>query len=157
MGWIPAASIVSFTAGYSHSQPVPCFSVIPVIRHAARWWNSVSTLSIYLVTTQLSLTYNSTDWYTALYISPWARTVAPVLSSTLAIMPHCLWALCRFSYTAAQSLLLQVVFCPRYGNASDSVRVSTLILNETLLALMHCCRVLLLRHLSSPCLHFSNA
>ena len=57
------------------------------------------------VTTHLSLTYKSTHCDIALYISPGARTAAPVLSSTLANIPHRLQYFYRFWYTAAQSLL----------------------------------------------------
>ena len=44
MGWITTASIYSITGGYSQSPPAPHFSVSPMIRCAARWWNPSSTL-----------------------------------------------------------------------------------------------------------------
>ena len=156
MGWSPAETIASSTSGCAHSLPAPRFAVIPVIRRAARWCNTVRTLSIYLVTPKLLLPYSNTNCATALYISPWARTVAPILSRTLAIISHRLQALRRFSYTAAQSLLLYVIIRPKYGNASNSSKFSALICNDTLLALKQCFGVLRLRRLSSPCLHFSD-
>ena len=52
------------------------------------WCNAIRSLSISPVTNQISLPYNSTNCATAMYIAPWSRTVAPVLSSTIAIMPH---------------------------------------------------------------------
>ena len=88
MGWSPAASIASTTKGYSHSPPAPRFVVFPIIRHAARWWNPSRTLSISPITTHLLLTYKITYCATALYIAPRACTVAPVLSITLATIPH---------------------------------------------------------------------
>ena len=88
MEWIPAASIASTTEGYSHYMPGPCFPVIPMIRRAARWRNPSRTLRISPVTTQISLTYNSTNCVTALYIIPRARTVATIFASTLTIIPH---------------------------------------------------------------------
>ena len=106
MGWIPADSVASSTYGSSHSLPALHFAVIPVIRCTERWWNDVSTLSISQATTQLLLLYNSTDCAMALYITPRACIVAPILSSTLDIMPHRLQALRRFRYTNVQSLLL---------------------------------------------------
>ena len=84
----------------------PTFSVIPVIRCAARQCNAVRTLIFYPFTNQLSLPYSITNYTNALYIAPQARTVAPVLSRTLAVMPHLCRALRRFRYTAAQLLLL---------------------------------------------------
>ena len=51
MGWIPAASIASTNKGYSHYLPAPRFTVILVIRRAARWWNPSRTLRISPVTT----------------------------------------------------------------------------------------------------------
>ena len=96
MGWSPAYFIPSTTEGYSHSPPVPCFAVIPVIRHAARWWNPSRTLIISLVTNHISLPYKSTDCNTALYIAPQACTVSPVLYSTLANIPYRLQDFCKF-------------------------------------------------------------
>ena len=96
MGWIPSASIVSTIEGYSHSPPALRFSIILVIYCAARWQNPYRTLSISPVTTQLSLPYKITDCATAFYIAPGARTVATVLSSTLATIPHRLQDLLRF-------------------------------------------------------------
>ena len=61
MGWIPAASIYSTNEGYPHYPPNPLFAVIPVIRHAAWWWNPSRNLSISPVTTQLLMLYKSTD------------------------------------------------------------------------------------------------
>ena len=84
MGCSPADSSAATTRVYYHSPPAPRVSVIPVIRLAARWWNPSSNFSIDPVTTQLSLTYSSTAWSTALYIIPRDRNVAPVFSNT----PH---------------------------------------------------------------------
>ena len=94
MGWIPAASTVSSTEGYYYSPPAPCFSVIPMIRRAARWWKHSRTLSISPITTYLSLSYKSTNCATTLNIAPLARTVAPVVFITLANIPTAseLWA-----------------------------------------------------------------
>ena len=86
MGWILTASIYSSTDGYSQSSYAPCFSVIPMIYCVNRCWDAVRTLSILPVTTHISLSYNSTKCTTALYIYPWACTVAPVLSIPLAIV-----------------------------------------------------------------------
>ena len=55
MRWIRTDSIDSSTARYSNSQTYPHFAVIPVIRRATRWWNSIRTLSISLFTTRLFL------------------------------------------------------------------------------------------------------
>ena len=66
MGCILAASIASSNIGYSHSMPDTRFAVIPVIRRAARWRNSVKTLIIYPVNTQLLLPYSSTNCSTTL-------------------------------------------------------------------------------------------
>ena len=88
MRLIPAAFIASTNEGYSHSPPALRFPVIHVIHCAAPWWNPATTLRISPVITQLSLPYNSTDSATAFYIAPQAHTVAPVISSTLATMPH---------------------------------------------------------------------
>ena len=46
------------------------------------------TLRISLVINHISLTYKSTDCNTTLYIAPQARTVSPVLYSTLATITH---------------------------------------------------------------------
>ena len=78
MEWIPLVSIASTTDGYSHSPPATRFSIVPVIFHDAQWWNPSSTLSISPITNHLSL----------LYISPRVCTIYPVLSSTLATIPH---------------------------------------------------------------------
>ena len=88
MGLSPSASIASTNKGYYHSPPTPRFAVSPVICRSAWWWNPPRSLRIYPVTTQISLPYKSNDCATDLYISPWARTVAPILSSTLATIPH---------------------------------------------------------------------
>ena len=109
MGWSPVFSIAFNTKGYSHSSPVPLFSVIPVICRAARWWNPSRTLSISPFTTQLLLTYKITYSATALYISPWSCTVAPILSITLATIPHSLRSFRRFWYTSAQLLLFWAI------------------------------------------------
>ena len=105
MGWSPADSIASSNNEYSHSLPAPHFVVLPVIRHAARWWNAIRTLSISPVTNQLSLSYNVTDCAATFYIAQQARNVDPVMSITLAIVPHCLRALQKFMYAASHSLL----------------------------------------------------
>ena len=73
--------------GYSHSPLVLRFAVIPVILCAAWWRNPARILSISLVTTQLSLSYNVTNCTTALYIAPRARTVGTVLS--ISLVPLC--------------------------------------------------------------------
>ena len=96
MGWRPTASIASNTKGYYHSLPARSFSVSPVIRCPAHWWNPSSTLSIYPITTQSLLPYKSTNYATTLYINPRARTVAPALSSTLATISHRLQAFHMF-------------------------------------------------------------
>ena len=96
MGWIPVTSISSTHDGYSQSPPAPRFSVIPVIRRAARWWNPSRTLSTFPVATQLSVTYKITDCSNDLYISPRACTVAPVLSNTLTTIPHHFQSFRRF-------------------------------------------------------------
>ena len=88
MGCIPADSIASTTGGYFHSLPAPSFSVSPVIRRAAQWWNPSRNLIISPVTAQLSLPYKSTNCATALYIFPRAHTVDPVFSITLDIILH---------------------------------------------------------------------
>ena len=88
--WISVVSIASTTEGYSHSLPDPRFAVIPLICHAAQWWNPSRTLTISPFTTHIFLPYNITDSGTALYIIPRVRTVAPVISITLATIPHCL-------------------------------------------------------------------
>ena len=106
MGCGPAASIASSTAGNYHSLPAPHFSVIPVIRRAARWWNAVKTLNISTVAIHLLLTYSSTDCATNFYIYTRDRTISPALSITLAIMPHHRRALHRLRYTEYQLLLL---------------------------------------------------
>ena len=61
MGCSPAASTTSSTNGYFHSPPAPRFSVIPVIRCVAQWCNSIRTLGISPVTTQILLLYNIPD------------------------------------------------------------------------------------------------
>ena len=71
------------------------------------------TFSISYITTQLSLQYKSTNYATALYIIPRARTVAPVFARILAITPHQLCAFFRFYYTAFQSPLLWTIIRPR--------------------------------------------
>ena len=96
MGWRPTAFIASTTKGYYHSLPARRFSVSPVIRRAAHWWNPSSTLSISPITTQILLPYKSTNYATTLYIDTRARTVAPALSSTLATIPHRLQSVRRF-------------------------------------------------------------
>ena len=106
MGWSRAASIASSNDGYSYYSHALSFSIIPVIYHAARWWNYIRTLIIYQVTTPLSLSYNSTKCATTLYITPRALTTAPVLYSTPPIMPQRLQDLHRFRYTTTQLLLL---------------------------------------------------
>ena len=88
MGLIPVDSISSTTEGYYQSMPAPSFTFTPVICCSSRWWKPYRTLSISPVTAQISLSYKSTDCATALYIAPQARTVAPILSSTLANIPH---------------------------------------------------------------------
>ena len=87
MGWSPAASSDATTGGYYHSPPAPPVAIIPVIRLDSQWHNPYRTLSISPVTNQISLTYNSTNWDTALYIIPWAPNVAPVFTRSLAITP----------------------------------------------------------------------
>ena len=96
MGWIPAESIGFSTAGYSQSPTAPRFAVIPVIRRFDLWLNAVRTLRISLVTTQLSIPESNTNCTITFYIDPWARTIAPVLYKTLAIIPHHLQTLRRF-------------------------------------------------------------
>ena len=88
MGWSPTASIDFTTKGYYHYPPASRFDVSPLIHHVARWWNPSRTLSISPVTTKLSLPYKSTNCATNLYISPEARTVAPIIYCTLATIPH---------------------------------------------------------------------
>ena len=135
MGWIPAESIASSTVGYPHSLPAPCFAVITMIHGAACWQNSVRTLRISSVTTQLLLPQSNTDSTNALYISPWDRTVTLVFSRTLPITPHHLQDLRKLRYTAAQLLLLYAIVRTKYGNSSVGAQVLTLIWNNTLLAL----------------------
>ena len=98
MGWITVDSIASTTERYSHYPPALRFAVIPMICCAARWCNPSWNLSIYPVTTHISLQYKSIDCTTDLYIAPWSRTVSPVLFSTLATIPHRLQDFRRFCY-----------------------------------------------------------
>ena len=156
IGWSPVESIVSSTAGYAHSPLAPRFAVIPMIHCTARWWYTIRNLSISPVTTELSLPYSNTNFSPALYISPRDRTVAPIISRTLDIIPHRLQNLRRFRYTDAQYLLLYATVRPKYGNASNGGKVSELIWNNILRAPKQCCRVSRLRCLYSPCLHFSD-
>ena len=142
MGWSPVASNDVITESYSHSLPAPCIAITPVIRLSDRWCNPSKTFRIYPVTTQILMTYRSTDCVTALYIIPRARTVSPVFVSTLTIIPHRLCAFLGFWYTDGQSLLLYAIVRPRYGKASGGGRASTFIWNENLIALMQSCRVL---------------
>ena len=88
MWWIPAASVASATKGYSQSLPAPRFSVIPVILRATQWWNPYRILRITPVTTHILIPYKSNACATTLYIAPQARTVATVISSTLANILH---------------------------------------------------------------------
>ena len=74
-----------------------------------------------------------TNWATNLYITPWDRTVSPIFSRTLAIIPHRLRDFRTFWYTAAQLLLLYTILLPRYEKASNSGRASALIWNKNLL------------------------
>ena len=104
MGCILADYSASTTDGYSHSLPDPCFAVNPLIRLAARWWNPPRTLIISPATTHLFMPYKSTYCANVLYIYPRVRTIAPVLSITLATIPPLLRAFLRFWYTAAHSL-----------------------------------------------------
>ena len=88
MRWRPAASIDSTTTGYSYSTPVPRLAVSPMILCATQWWNPSRILRIPPVTTHLLLPYKSNACATTLYIAPQARTVATVISSTLANILH---------------------------------------------------------------------
>ena len=101
MGWSPEASIAATTGGYYHSLPTQHFAVIPVIRLAAQWRNPPNTFRTPPITTHISLPYRSTNWATALYTIPRARTVALAFASTLTIIPRRLRAFRRFYYTAA--------------------------------------------------------
>ena len=76
MGCIPAASSAATTGGYCHSPPDPYFTVIPVLRLAARWCNLSRTFIISPINAQLSLPYSITDWSTFLYIIPRARLIS---------------------------------------------------------------------------------
>ena len=96
MGRIPADSTAYTTMGYSHYPPAPSFAVSPMIRRSAWRCNPYWTLSIFPVTTKLTLTYKSTDCPTDLYIATRARTVASVLSSILTTTTHRLQDFRRF-------------------------------------------------------------
>ena len=91
---------------YSHPPPALRFAVIPVICCAALWWNSIRALSISPVTTQILLPFSNTDWSTALYISPWSRTVSPVGNNVYSVV----WN--QLSFSALRITLSKINYFP---------------------------------------------
>ena len=156
VGWSPAVSIAYTTKGYSHSPPASRFSVIPVIRRAAWWWNPSRTLRISPVTTQLLMTYKSTDWATALYISPGPTPLFPSIRAPSLPLTIASKISTGFGKLPSNHCYCRRIVRPRYGKASGGGRVSTFIWNNTLLASKQRCKVSRLISLSSPWLHFSD-
>ena len=88
IGHIPEVSSASTTRGHSHSPPVVCCTVIPMILLATQLWNPSINFSISPFATKLLLPYNITDCTTALYSIPSARTFAPVFITTFPANYH---------------------------------------------------------------------
>ena len=87
----------------------------------------IGMVEVLIKVSKVSLTYSITNCTPALYITPQACTRYTTFTSTLTIIPHRLCTLHMFCYTATQLILLYAIVRPRYRNASNGDRASTLI------------------------------
>ena len=89
------------------------------------WCNPYNNFNTTTLTTQLSLSYNSTVYGTDLYNIPQDSTIAPIFFNTLDIIPQRRQAFHRSWYKDTQSLLLYPIV---YKYAHFSIKNILLVL-----------------------------
>ena len=151
-----------YLQGVCHWETPPLYfhrtlSRLPAICLATWWWKPYRNFTISLVTTRIYQPYSNTVYTTTLYIIACVCAAGPVLVNTFAVIPDQRRTFCRFWYSVAYSLLLNLTLRPKYRKTATGSKVSDFTLIANWLASKQYCIVSYLLCLSSPRWNMSNS